>query len=74
MLYLAWLNASYLDYDSEDYYDELEPPVPDNLQNLSASLKSFIDFFEIDEELISVASERSAAISSKSKLDIEKAV
>ncbi len=74
MLYLAWLNAIYLDYDIEDYYDEFEPPVPDNLQNLSASLKSFIDFFEIDEELISVASARSAAINRKSELDIEKAV
>lgn len=74
MLYLAWLNAIYLDYEIEDYKDELEPPVPDNLQNLSASLQDFIDFFEIDEELISVASERSATISGKSELDIEKAV
>jgi hypothetical protein len=74
MLYLAWLNAIHLEYDIEDDYDELEPPIPDNLQNLSASLKSFIEFFEINRELISVASERSATVSGKSKLDIKKAV
>ncbi|MCK4390873.1 MAG: hypothetical protein KAV83_11640, partial [Desulfobacterales bacterium] len=47
------------EYDIEDYREELEPPVPDNLRNLSAPLQSFIDFFEIDKNLISAASEAS---------------
>jgi hypothetical protein len=75
MLYLAWLNAVYLEYDIEDYYDEPEPPVPDNLQNLPAALESFIEFFEIDEDLISVASEGSGGtVGDAPKPDIEKAV
>ena len=57
-LYLAWLKAAtiYFDFEEEDL---LEPPVPPNLDNLSASLSSFIDFFEIDEDLISVAASAS---------------
>ena len=53
-LYLAWLKAAtiYFGFEEEDL---LEPPVPPNLDNLSASLSSFIDFFEIDEDLISAA-------------------
>jgi hypothetical protein len=74
MLYLAWLNAISLDYDIEDFYDENEPPIPDNLQDLSAPLKSFVEFFEINKDLMTVASERSATLSDKFKLDIEKAV
>ena len=74
MLYLAWLNAISLDYDIEDHYDEIEPLIPDKFQSLTASLISFAEFFEIDEDLISVASKRTAATSAKSELDIEKAV
>ncbi len=74
MLYLAWLNAISLDYDIEDHYDEIEPLFPDQLHNLTASLKSFAEFFEIDEDLISVASKRTTATSAESELDIEKAV
>ncbi len=59
MLYLVWLNSINFEYDEEDYGEELEPPVPDNLRNLSAPLQSFIDFFEIDKNLISAASEAS---------------
>jgi hypothetical protein len=37
-------------------------------------LKSFVEFFEINKDLMTVASERSATLSDKFKLDIEKAV
>jgi hypothetical protein len=74
MLYLAWLNAiSYEDY-LEEYDDEPEPPIPDNLQNLSASLKNFIEFLGIDEDLISVASEKSVKVGDGAEFDIEAAV
>ncbi|MGB3650714.1 MAG: hypothetical protein WBA41_05820 [Rivularia sp. (in: cyanobacteria)] len=43
-LYLAWLKAAtiYFGFEEEDL---LEPPVPPNLSNLSASLSSFPTVF-----------------------------
>lgn len=74
MLYLAWLYSIQMDdYDLGDYFDESEPPVPANLDKLSGSLKNFVDFFEIDRDLIATA----AAGSSKKtlpNLDIDIAV
>jgi hypothetical protein len=52
LLYLAWLLALQSDYvDGE----EVEPPVPAGLGDLSAGLQAIADFFEIDEDLIAVA-------------------
>ncbi len=53
-LYLAWLKAAtiYIDPDEEDL---LEPPIPNNLDSLSGSLGAFVDFFAIDEDLITAA-------------------
>jgi hypothetical protein len=52
LLYLAWLLALQSDYvDGE----EVEPPVPAGLGDLSAGLQAIVDFFEIDEDLIAVA-------------------
>jgi hypothetical protein len=39
--------------------DEREPPVPPNLAELNAALKSLVDFMRIDTDLITVASENS---------------
>ncbi|MEA5598217.1 hypothetical protein [Rivularia sp. UHCC 0363] len=50
-LYLAWLKAATIHFDCEEE-DLLEPSVPPNLDNLSGSLSSFIEFFEIDQDLI----------------------
>ena len=41
--------------------DEFEPPVPPNLGDLNAPLKSFVDFMRIDTDLIAVAAENSAS-------------
>jgi hypothetical protein len=39
--------------------EELEPPVPPNLADLNAPLKSFADFMRFDTDLIAVAAENS---------------
>ena len=57
-LYLAWLYCAQIG-DFED--DEIEPPVPPNLDDLNAPLKSFIDFMRIDTDLIAVAAKNSAS-------------
>jgi hypothetical protein len=59
LLYLAWLLA--LQSDEVDF-EETEPPVPAGLGNLSAGLRAIVDFFEIDEDLITVAAISSPAI------------
>jgi hypothetical protein len=65
LLYLAWLLALQSDeVDDED----TEPPVPDGLGNLSASLQAVVDFFEIDEDLIAVAAASSLSIQEPSGL------
>jgi hypothetical protein len=56
-LYLAWLKATpmYIYEEDEEEENFIEPPVPPNLNDLSESLKDFINFFEIDEDLIATA-------------------
>jgi hypothetical protein len=60
VLYLAWLKAISIEQEILIVGDELEPPVPPDLQNLSPPLKRFVEFFEIDEDLIAAASEISS--------------
>jgi hypothetical protein len=56
LLYLAWLlSVQCSGEDDEDNEDEIEPPVPAGLGNLSAPLQAIADFLEIDEDLIAVA-------------------
>lgn len=55
-LYLAWLLAGQL---GELESNAHEPPVPPGLGQLTAPLKSFVDFLRIDEDLIAIAAERS---------------
>lgn len=71
LLYLAWLKASMEDspgYSDEDFdedddsgrsTEELEPPVPPGLKNLSPALQNFVQVFEIDPFLIEAAAEAS---------------
>jgi hypothetical protein len=56
-LYLAWLLCI---QNEEVDDDEEEPCVPANLDELSASERSFADFFGIDYDLIEVAARRSS--------------
>lgn len=75
VLYLAWLKAaqlddsSYFDADGQALFDDgvendlshiTEPPVPPNLQDLTPALRSFIDLFEIDPDLVGFAATQSA--------------
>ncbi|MEM6836087.1 MAG: hypothetical protein AAF609_04455 [Cyanobacteria bacterium P01_C01_bin.120] len=53
VLYLAWLQAAAVSPYLQD--DVQEPPVPPNLQKLNASLLSFVDWLEIDSDLIAAA-------------------
>jgi hypothetical protein len=55
-LYLAWL----VGIETESLPDSAkEPPVPRGLKDLTAPLRAFVDFLDIDNELIEVAAERS---------------
>ena len=65
-LYLAWLLCTQME-ELED--DELEPPVPPNLADLNAPLKSLADFMRIDADLIAVAAENS--ISEDRQIDLK---
>ncbi|MCG8367848.1 MAG: hypothetical protein MJA27_31515, partial [Pseudanabaenales cyanobacterium] len=55
VLYLAWLQAAAVSAYLED--DAQEPPVPSNLQKFNAPLQSFVDWLEIDPDLIAVAAQ-----------------
>jgi hypothetical protein len=55
-LYLGWLLALQTDFSEVDDED-VEPPVPAGLEDLSAPLKAIVDFLGIDEGLIAVAAE-----------------
>jgi len=57
MLYLAWLKGITLEYAADE--DALEPPVPPGLRTLTLALDSFMELFDVDEDLIQVAAERS---------------
>lgn len=76
-LYLFWMKLASekenLEIDDEEYDEEFGeeegeyiPSVPPNLQKLSASLKAFIEFFEIDKDLVKAAQEASPEIETSS--------
>lgn len=60
VLYLAWLKGITLD----PYVDReaLEPPVPPGLNELSPALRTFVEIFGVDANLLSIAAEHSAAL------------
>ncbi len=70
-LYLFWLKINeqirvFKEYE-EDEFDEDEkpkaPPVPHNLKKLTSALKSFADFFHIENEIIKLAAKESKSAS-----------
>ena len=58
-LYLGWLLCAQCEELDED---DMEPPVPPGLAKLSAPLREFAEFLRIEEDLIEVAAEASAAL------------
>ena len=65
LLYLGWLlkiQLSDLDEDDEDPADEVEPPVPAGLRQLSDSLASVAKFLRIDDDLIATAAKASGPL------------
>ena len=81
-LYLAWVSFAQYDgrYDGEDFEEGEEdeeagkgktPPVPPNMKHMSAALKAFTRFFEIDDDLVSASQSISPDLAVAS-LDYEK--
>jgi len=57
LLYLAWLKGVTLEYDMDEQAPE--PPVPPGLRTPSLALENFVELFDLDEDLIQAATERS---------------
>ncbi|MDQ2874608.1 MAG: hypothetical protein M3Y33_07305, partial [Actinomycetota bacterium] len=62
LLYLGWLLKVQLGGLDEDLADEVEPPVPAGLTELSDSLASVAEFLKIDDDLIAVAAQVSGPL------------
>jgi len=62
LLYLAWLLCVQGRQLGED---EVEPPVPPGLGELSGPLRSLADFLRLDQDLLAAAVEASAALTAK---------
>ena len=60
LLYLAWLTGLTLEFDVDE--EAKEPPVPPGLGALSPALETFVELFELDENLLHVAAEPSGAL------------
>lgn len=71
VLYLAWLKAISMNLRDKS---EREPTVPPGLQTLSSALRNFIDPFDIDKHLVTVATRASGKQSQVSKSDLRKAI
>jgi hypothetical protein len=61
LLYLAWLKGLMLEYAVDE--SAFEPPVPPGLRTLTPALERFVELFDVDEDLIQVAVERSSELS-----------
>jgi hypothetical protein len=70
-LYLAWLRAAELQ-DADD--DELEPPVPPGLGELSPPLTSFTELFDVEEYLLEAAAEASPPLQPTLAIPLEEAI
>ena len=60
-LYLAWLQFAQNATAAEDEDDEegmdalMPPPVPANLSKMTGALQAFVDFFEVDQDIVAAA-------------------
>ncbi len=69
-LYLAWLTAA----AANDIDEELEPPVPPGLQELSAPLAEFVRFFQLDPFLVLAAAQASEPLRPAPALALDAAI
>jgi hypothetical protein len=63
VLYLAWLKGLELAYDVDE--DAQEPPIPPGLRELTPSLRTFVELFDVNEDLIDAAAQRSASLKAR---------
>ena len=71
LLYLAWLKVAPKALTEGDIdEDSIEPPIPSGLKNLSNAQKAYIEFWDIDEGMVAVASTESKEQSNRA-IDIE---
>jgi hypothetical protein len=71
LLYLAWLKGLTMEDADED---ALEPPLPPGLGRLTPALQSFVELFEVDEDLIQGAAEGSGEVATISEEDLRRAI
>lgn len=79
-LYIFWIKLATYEhlydvenYDIEEDDDDKNPTVPPNLDKLNSTLRNFVDFFDIDEDLIKAAASFGKTNQSK-KIDYEKLI
>jgi len=73
LLYLAWLKGLTLAYAVDQ--SALEPPLPPGLRALTPALERFVELFDVDEDLIQVAAERSSDLAGEvSDDDLRRAI
>ena len=65
--YLAWLLAA----EAHDIDEELEPPVPPGLKELSAPLAEFVRFFQLDSFLVQAVAQASGALRLEPALNLD---
>lgn len=70
-LYLTWLK-SVIDEEEPDQIEE--PPAPDGLNKLDSGLRALIEFFGIDDHLVTVAAGSSPQTESTPEQDLTKAI
>jgi hypothetical protein len=63
VLYMAWLKGLELAYDVDE--DAQEPPIPPGLRELTPSLRTFVELFDVNEDLIDAAAQRSASLKAR---------
>jgi hypothetical protein len=74
-LYLAWLHACSLQRDWEDFNkDESEPPVPAHLDTLNGALKSLTELFDMDKDILGVATKASGQEADEPEFNIESSI
>lgn len=71
LLYLVWLRAApaLAGYDLDE--DPIEPPLPPNLGQLSPPLKSFMEWVELDPDLVAAAAQASSRVKAPTKSSLE---